>query len=70
MSPSSLPNVCEWAAAAAACAPPHVGPLSARETQEVLASLAERLLHTVNIAGLIRDNGVSSPLNRGTTMKP
>ena len=65
MSPSSLPNVCQWAAAAA-YAPPHIGPLSARETREVLAFLAERPLHTINIAGLIRDNGMVSALNRGT----
>jgi hypothetical protein len=31
-----------------------------------LAFLAERPLHTVNMAGLIRDNGLVSPLNRGS----
>jgi predicted GNAT family acetyltransferase len=64
MSPSSLPKVCE--SAAATCAPPSTGPLTAGETREVLAFLAERPLRTVNIAGLIRDNGMTSPLNRGT----
>lgn len=33
---------------------------------EVLAFLGKRPTHTVMMAGLIRDNGVSSPLNRGT----
>lgn len=33
---------------------------------EVLEFLAERPLHTVIIAGWIRDNGLDSPLNRGT----
>jgi predicted GNAT family acetyltransferase len=36
------------------------------EREEVLAFLAERPLYTVCMAGLIRDNGVDSPLNRGT----
>ncbi|HEX7318368.1 MAG TPA: GNAT family N-acetyltransferase [Pyrinomonadaceae bacterium] len=64
MSPSFLPNARERGAAV--CAPPHTRPLSGRETREVLAFLARRPLHTVNIAGLIRDNGMESPLNRGT----
>lgn len=42
------------------------GALEEREREEVLAFLAERPLHTVCMAGLIRDNGVESPLNRGT----
>lgn len=33
---------------------------------EVLAFLARRPLHTVIMAGFIRDNGLVSPLNRGT----
>ena len=33
---------------------------------EVLAFLAQRPLHTVIMAGFIRDNGLVSPLNRGT----
>lgn len=35
------------------------------QEREVLAFLAERPLHTVTMAGFIRDNGVVSPLNRG-----
>lgn len=33
---------------------------------EVLGFLAERALHTVYMAGLVRDNGLESPHNRGT----
>jgi predicted GNAT family acetyltransferase len=33
---------------------------------EVLAFLEERPIHTVAMAGFIRDNGLASPLNRGT----
>lgn len=36
------------------------------EREEVLAFLAERPVHTVCMAGLIRDNGVESAHNRGT----
>ena len=43
-----------------------VSPLAARHEAEVLAFLAERPLHTVIMAGSIRDNGLVSPLNRGT----
>ena len=64
MSPSSLPNA--RAGASAECAPPFSGPLNEGETSEVLAFLAERPLHTVNLAGLIRENGMVSPHNRGT----
>jgi uncharacterized protein len=32
----------------------------------VLAFLDERPLHTVNLSSLVRDNGLESPLNRGT----
>jgi predicted GNAT family acetyltransferase len=41
-------------------------PLAEEERDEVLAFLAERPTHTVCMAGLIRDNGVESALNRGT----
>lgn len=41
-------------------------PLTAEHTQEVLAFLAERPVHTVVMAGLIRDNGFVSHLNRGS----
>ncbi len=40
--------------------------LAEAEREEVLAFLAERPVHTVCMAGLIRDNGVESPHNRGT----
>ena len=43
-----------------------VAELTAEEQNEVLAFLAERPVHTVCLAGLIRDNGLVSPLNRGT----
>jgi uncharacterized protein len=36
------------------------------DQNEVLAFLAERAIHTVCLAGLIRDNGLVSPHNRGT----
>lgn len=51
-------------------------PLDAREGRvealdgcdpnEVLEFLEERPVHTAYLAGLLRDNGISSPLNRGT----
>ena len=44
---------------------PVVEPLRARHAAEALAFLAERPLHTVAMAGFIRENGVESPLNRG-----
>ena len=40
-------------------------PLTDNEETEVIAFLAERPLHTVCMAGFIRDNGLDSPLNRG-----
>ena len=43
-----------------------VHPLTGDEEAEVLAFLAERPLHTVVMAGHIRDNGLDNPLNRGT----
>jgi predicted GNAT family acetyltransferase len=39
--------------------------LAEAEREELLAFLAERPAHTVCMAGLIRDNGVVSPHNRG-----
>lgn len=36
------------------------------DRNETLAFLAERAVHTVILAGFIRDNGLDSPLNRGT----
>jgi predicted GNAT family acetyltransferase len=44
-----------------------VHPLTERHDEgEVLDFLAERPVHTVVMSGLIRDNGVESPFNRGT----
>jgi predicted GNAT family acetyltransferase len=43
-----------------------VFPLTNADENEVLAFLAERPIHTVCMAGFIRDNGLDSPLNRGT----
>lgn len=40
-------------------------PLREREKGEALTFLAQRPLHTVYMASLIRDNGVESSLNRG-----
>src|SRR5919204_350473 len=41
-------------------------PLATGEESEVLSFLAARPVHTVVMAGFIRDNGLVSPLNRGT----
>ncbi|HST51136.1 MAG TPA: GNAT family N-acetyltransferase [Pyrinomonadaceae bacterium] len=44
-----------------------VHPLNERNDEiEILAFLMERPVHTVVMAGLIRDNGLESPFNRGT----
>ncbi|HKQ50843.1 MAG TPA: GNAT family N-acetyltransferase [Pyrinomonadaceae bacterium] len=43
-----------------------IHPLTDGDVGEVLAFLAERPLHTVVMAGHIRDNGLQSPLNRGS----
>ena len=40
--------------------------LTNKERNETLAFLAERPIHTVILAGFIRDNGLESQLNRGT----
>ena len=40
--------------------------LAEEDRTEVLAFLAENPLHTICLAGLIRDNGFASPHNRGT----
>src|SRR5258705_13328869 len=40
--------------------------LTEEDHNEVLAFLAERPIHTVCIAGFIRDNGMISPHNLGT----
>ena len=43
-----------------------VDPLRNSEYAEVLAFLERRPVNTVCLAGLIRDNGLESPFNRGT----
>ena len=43
-----------------------VTPLVVEQEREALAFLAVRPIHTVIMAGFIRDNGLVSPLNRGT----
>lgn len=42
-----------------------IHPLTNQDRAEVLSFLAERPLHTVVMAGHIRDNGLESPYNRG-----
>ena len=44
----------------------HVTKLTANDEAEVLEFLSVRPLHTVTLVGFIRDNGLVSPLNRGT----
>ncbi len=39
---------------------------AAEDAAEALAFLASRPVHTVNLRGFIRDNGLNSPLNRGS----
>jgi predicted GNAT family acetyltransferase len=46
--------------------PASVTKLDSEHRQEVLDFLAERPLHTVIMASFVRDNGLVSPLNRGT----
>src|SRR5438552_9482731 len=43
-----------------------VSELGETETNEVLAFLSERPIHTVCMVGMIRDNGLTSEHNRGT----
>lgn len=45
---------------------PTVHLLTSKDEAEVMEFLAERLIHTVFLAGFIRDNGLVSPFNRGT----
>lgn len=44
----------------------HVAELDASREQEVLEFLSHRPIHTVAMVGFINDNGLVSPLNRGT----
>lgn len=41
-------------------------PLMVEDKAEVVAFLAARAIHTVNLRGLLSDNGFNSPRNRGT----
>ncbi|MFN2481192.1 MAG: GNAT family N-acetyltransferase [Pyrinomonadaceae bacterium] len=72
MAPVLNPSPAECAIAQTFGAPPsletHISaePLSRSDERAALAFLAERPLHTVIMASFIRDNGVESPLNRGT----
>jgi predicted GNAT family acetyltransferase len=43
-----------------------VAPLARGDEPEALAFFAGRPIHTVIMASLVRDNGIESPLNRGT----
>src|SRR4051812_26985742 len=43
-----------------------VSNLTEGDTDEVIAFLSERPIHTVCMLGMIRDNGLVSELNRGT----
>jgi predicted GNAT family acetyltransferase len=43
-----------------------VGELNTSDESEVLKFLAQRPIHTVGMVGFIQDNGLVSPLNRGT----
>lgn len=43
-----------------------VRPLTNEQRDAVLAFLSARPIHTVFMAGFVRDNGLESPLNRGT----
>jgi GNAT superfamily N-acetyltransferase len=45
---------------------PQIQPLDNRHHEEVLEFLSLRPIHTVSMASLIRDNGIVSPLNRGS----
>lgn len=51
---------------AAAPQPIQAQPVKTGQAREVLDFLAERPIHTVIMASFLRDNGVESPLNRGT----
>jgi hypothetical protein len=44
---------------------PFIKALTNKEKNSVLEFLGRRPLHTVNLVGLINDNGLESPLNRG-----
>jgi uncharacterized protein len=64
--PSPTPPPPPHAPHARAAFLPEARPLAPEHAREVLDFLAARPLHTVLLAGLVRDNGLVSPLNRGT----
>src|SRR5438067_7506141 len=47
-------------------APPDIGPLADEQETEVRAFLRRGSVDTIVMSGLIADNGLESPLNRGT----
>jgi predicted GNAT family acetyltransferase len=67
---TTMPSAANAASAAPALGIPRVPatarPLTSAHTVEVLDFLAARPVHTVNLASLMRDNGLVNPLNRGT----
>ncbi len=60
----SAPDSCAWMQPGAQAGT--VRPLTNEQRHEVLAFLSARPVHTVCMAGFIHDNGLESPLNRGT----
>src|SRR4051812_10859323 len=58
------PASCAWAQPRARAGT--VRPLTNEQTDEVLAFLSARPVQTVCMVGFIHDNGLESPLNRGT----
>jgi predicted GNAT family acetyltransferase len=66
MSISALRNNIEEAPAEFGRISPAVKMLTPDDRAKVLAFLSERPLHTFGLTGLIRDNGLVSPLNRGS----
>ncbi len=59
----------DWAARSGFAEPPqpcNIGELCRNEEAEVIEFLSARPLHTVFMLGLIRDNGLLSPKNRGS----
>ncbi|HKQ99560.1 MAG TPA: hypothetical protein VJT09_02740, partial [Pyrinomonadaceae bacterium] len=69
MYPQSVSTASRARQALTPCAPHKssaVEPLGDEHTGEVLMFLSQRPLHTVYLAGFILDNGVVSPLNRGS----
>lgn len=66
MTPATKLNPTTQIAALNALQDVSVAKLESNDTAEVLSFLNRRPLHTITITGFIRDNGLVSPLNRGT----